>query len=206
VVGRKPKQKRPQWPTPRYDVGSPDFIHAVGVLSANYNLLEFQMRRLLELYSKMPYPSCTQLFLNANNQERLNLLGMCCDASAHPLRIRNRVHWFARGYDTCTQNRNIIMHSETVPIIAANGEQEVQFRKPSKKPPFLPNTFAPSIKELRHIADATYQFQEFGKNLFTHIIQNFERQKLNDKIFSSLKFLPPYLLPHKPKLPKILNP
>jgi hypothetical protein len=179
----------------------------VGVLSANYNLLEFQLRRLLELYSKMPYPSCTQLFLKANNEERLNLLRMCSDASIHPLRIRNRVRWFARGYVACTQNRNIIMHSETVPIIAANGEQQVQFRKPSKNPPFYPNTFSPSIKELRRIADATYQFQEFGRNLFIHIIQNFEQQLLNERTFLSLKLLPPYALPRrKPKLPKVLNP
>lgn len=201
----KTRKSRIAWPTPRYDVGSPDFIHAVGVLSANYNLLEFQLRQLLELYSQMPSPASTQIFLSSNNEERQNLLGMCCDGSTHPLRIRNRVHWFVKGYGACTQNRNIIMHAEAVPIIGAKGEQEVQFRKPSKKPPFAPNIFSPSIKELRHIADATYQFQEFGRNLFMHIIQNFESQKLSEPVFSSLRLLPPYKLPNKPKLSKILN-
>lgn len=203
---RNSRKARSEWPSPRYDVGSRNFIHAVGVLSANYNLLEYQMRRLLELYSKMPDPSCTQIFLNSNNEERVNLLRMCCDASAHPLRIRNRVNWFAKGYGCCTQNRNIIMHSETVPIIKASGEQEVQFRKPSKKAPFSPNIFSPSINELRRMANSTYQFQEFGRSLFIHIVQNFEPQKLNNKAFASLKLLPPYALPHKPKLPKLLNP
>jgi len=195
-----------QWPEPRYFVGSADFIHAIGVLSASYNLLEFRLRQFLELYTLMPHPSGTQVFINSNNQERLNLLRMCVGKSAHPLRIRNRVLRFADGYDACTQNRNILMHSETVPIIKSDSRQEVAFKKLSKKPQFPPNLFSPSIKELRKIADATNRFQRFGYELLVHVLQNFEAAKLVDEPFLLLNGFPPFALPRKPSAPKILSP
>jgi hypothetical protein len=203
----KTKHKaKAQWPEPHYFVGSSEFIHAIGVLSASYNLLEFRLRQFLELYTHLPHPAGTQLFISSNNQERLNLLRMCVAKSAHPLRVRNRVMRFAAGYDACTQNRNILMHSETVPIIKSNGRQEVAFKKMSKKPPFPPNLFSPSIKELRKIADATNTFQRFGYELFLHVLQNFEAAKLFEEPFSSLDGLPRFALPNKPWLPKILSP
>jgi len=127
-----------QWPEPHYFVGSPEFIHAIGVLSASYNLLEFRLRQFLELYTHLPHPTGTQVFISSNNQERLNLLRMCVAKSVHPLRVRNRVMRFADGYDACTQNRNILMHSETVPIIKSNGRQEVAFKSCRKSHHFLP--------------------------------------------------------------------
>jgi len=200
------KRAKAQWPEPRYFVGSPDFIHAIGVLSASYNLLELRLRQFLELYTLMPHPGGTQVFISSNNQERLNLLRMCVGKSAHPLRIRNCVFRFADGYDACTQNRNILMHSETVPIIKSDGRQEVAFKKLSKKPPFTPNLFSPSIKELRKIADATDKFQRFGYELLVHALQNFEAPKLVEDAFLSLNGFPPFALPRKPSLPKILSP
>lgn len=199
------RAKQMQWPEPHYFVGSADFIHAIGVLSASYNLLEFRLRQFLELYTQLPHPSGTQVFISSNNQERLNLLRMCVEKSEHPLRVRNRVIRFADGYNACAQNRNILMHSETVPIIKSNGRQEVAFKKLSKRAPFLPNLFSPSIRELRKIADATNKSQRFGYELLIHVLQNFEAAKLVEEPFLSLNGLPRFALPNKPLVPKILS-
>jgi hypothetical protein len=45
---------------------------------------------------------------------------------------------FADGDDACTQNRNILMHSETVPLTKSDGRQEVAFRNCRKNHQFRP--------------------------------------------------------------------
>jgi hypothetical protein len=97
---------------------------------------------------------------------------------------------FADGDDACTQNRNILMHSETVPLTKSDGRQEVAFKKLSKKPPIPPNLFSSSNKELRKIADATNKSQRFGYELLVHILQNFEAAKLVEEPFLSLNGFP----------------
>lgn len=191
-----------QWPSPNYDVGSHSFIHALGVISATYNQLEFQFMRIFQLYSLMPPLASVQAFLILTNESRITILRLSVDNSHHPRRIKTRALRFVDGFFACTQNRNILMHSETVPIIRNDATQEVQFKKLSKRPPFVQNIFAPSLEDLRKVADSTQAFQQFGNNLYMHIVQNFERGALS----SSLALLPPYALPKNPDVPNILAP
>jgi hypothetical protein len=184
-------------------VGSPQFIYALGVISANYNALEFQFRQLFELYSGMPTPAGLKVFMDSTNDRRQILLKMCAKASIHPLRVKNRVDHFADGYSVCAQNRNILMHSEPVPLILATGEAAVHFKKYSNRPPFRENIYAPSVKAMRKVADAMYIFRIYGRDLFFHVLQNFERDWLANHFTGAL---PPYELPRKPPLPAILSP
>lgn len=196
--------RRPQieWPAPSYYVGSPNFIHALGVISANYNLLEYEFRRFFRMYTRLPHSTSTQIFMTTTNETRANLLKMCLEESAHPARIRNRVLRFVEGYLACAQNRNILMHSQTIPIIASSGWQPVHFRKMSKKAPFKLNTYAPGLKSLRSIADAMHEFQAFGHELLMHVLQNFEPVSLS----ATEALLPPFALPDRPAVPPILSP
>lgn len=195
-------KKPTTWPSPSYYVGTDSFVHAIGILSANYNLLEFQLMRLFKVYTINHPIASTLLFNSINNHNRLTIIKIIAPDSSHPLRVRNRVVEFCKGFNGCATNRNILMHSQMIPIIQDDGTYEVQFKKMPNKPPFEENIYAPSIDELRAIADAVKRFEQFGHKLFMHIVQEFERSLLTPE----LALLPPFKLPRNPQRPQILNP
>jgi hypothetical protein len=44
-------------------------------------------------------------------------LKLCFEGSAHPEEVKDALRYFTRGYATCAENRNILMHSQAIPLI-----------------------------------------------------------------------------------------
>src|ERR1041385_6792224 len=94
------------WPSPRYEVGSRDFAHALGVISANFNSLEFQLLQIFRLYARMDAVAAQHAFSKLNNHDRIIVMKRAAESSLHPLRIRNRVLRILEGYAASAENRN----------------------------------------------------------------------------------------------------
>jgi hypothetical protein len=100
---------KPEEAWPPYRIGNADHLHALGAIAMAYNLLEFRMRELFNLYS-----IGDDVFTKNNNFERLKIIRDAIDKSSHPEAIKSDVRYFLDAYETCTENRNVL-HRSVVP-------------------------------------------------------------------------------------------
>jgi hypothetical protein len=84
---------------PAYRVGNPDYIHALGVISALFNKLEFSFRKLFPMYVRLPLSAAYQLFADSSNERRATLMRECIDHSQHPDSIKDDVIPFPNQSD-----------------------------------------------------------------------------------------------------------
>jgi hypothetical protein len=96
------------WPS--YPVGPTDHVHALGVVSINYNTLELNLFVATIFYLDGKAAPAAIIFDTTRNNKRIDLLRALW---AHePLaEVRERLNHFADGFLKCAQNRNILMHS-----------------------------------------------------------------------------------------------
>ena len=189
--------KSPSWP--KYETGRPDYIYALGVLSANFNDLESWLKMLLGLYVKITPQAASYLIARLDNAGRLDLLTLCFEASPHTERIKAALRYFVKGYATCAENHNILLHSQAIPMVnIRNRRPRVLFFKMKRKAPYTHNTYAPSVAKLRSIADSTHAFARFGSALGMFVWSKYEAPKTSRPwIFS---------WPKRPAPPKLLSP
>jgi len=193
-----------EWP--EYRVGNRDYIHALGVIASCFNLLEFRFRSLFGMYiwpSRMAY----SLFAKQTNQLKLDLMRLSIDASSHPDPIKEDVRYFLAGFKTCTDNRNVLMHStvfylfgpddEPCPAVALPHQQPkgLGFQKMSRGNPFQIKTYELTIEEIRAIAD--------GDRLFWHIWRHYETASF---LASGFAEAAQHALPNRPAPPPPLIP
>jgi hypothetical protein len=180
---------KPDEPWPPYRIGSPDHLHALGAIAVAYNLLEFCMRGLFNLYSIRD-----GVFANSTNFERLKIIREAVDKSAHPDAIKIDVKYFLDAYETCTENRNILMHSTAMftwldpnadrcPVSNPKQPDGIAFQKPARKGPFKIEIYRPTLKELRGVADDMVSFEDYGDRLRFHILQIHEPARYADYRF-----------------------
>jgi hypothetical protein len=191
---------------PEYEVGRADYIFALGVLAANFNELEGALSLQFKIHVRIPYAAAKAIFARSDNAQRIRIIQGCLSITPwnhrdHPLPYNNRekaaIEHFLRGFAVCAENRNILLHSEAVPVGKKN---RVFFYKDSKKPPHWPNKYTPSIARLRSIADAMRAFSEYGSDLAMALRDYYW-------IREELGLMPIRRpLPGRPRLPKILVP
>jgi hypothetical protein len=209
----QPHDDDPHKEWPPYRVGNPDYIHALGVISAVFNLLEFRFRALFPLYVGLQLPY--KLFAKSHNYKRLGLVREGLKSSPHPDSIKKAVGYFLTGYETGVENRNVLMHSTMFfifgpgdipcPTIAPLGHQPqgVGFQKFLKGDPYQINIYRLTIEELRAHADALKDLEVYGDRLFWHILKHYEPKRSQSwGIPKEAKFP----LPSKPSLPRIIVP
>lgn len=156
---------------PQYEVGRQDYLFALGVLVANFNELEGILSLLFTMNVRLPYAAKSSIFKKSDNSQRIKIIQGCLSITQwnhrdHPLpynkREKEAIEHFLRGYAICAENRNILLHSEAIPL---GKTKRVFFFKDSKKPPHWPNKYAPSITTLRAIADAMREYSNYGSEL-----------------------------------------
>ena len=167
-----------KWPP--YRIGNADHLHALGAIAMAYNLLEFRLRNLFNLYS-----IGDEVFTKNRNFNRLKLIREAVDKSAHPDAIKKDVKYFLDAYETCTENRNILMHSITMftwldpdadqcPVSNPKQPDGLAFQKPARKIPFDIKIYQPTLEELRSVAEDTKRHEDYGDRLYLHILKNHE--------------------------------
>ena len=188
----------PKWPT--YELGPPEYIHALGAVSATFNYLESRFKVLFRIYTRLPPKASAHLFAKLDNQARVELFRKCFEEATSSLKYKEALSHFISGYSICAQNRNILLHSQAIPLQRTDtGEREVVFFKAPNDFPLTDNMFNLSLRKLQSIADSTYAFAVFGSNLAAYVTRRSQR-------FPADYHRIPVSWPKKPALPKILTP
>jgi hypothetical protein len=145
-------------------------MHALGVIAANYNRLESELRLLLDVFMGEQMTAAeagAYLFERLGNAARMDLLKRLYLAQVGGTDLADRLDWFVSGYGKCAENRNILMHSEPHGA-ACNALQLVsalELKKASKNNPGVHNFISLELRELRQVADDIDRFDIFGFDL-----------------------------------------
>ncbi|HZR74047.1 hypothetical protein [Bradyrhizobium sp.] len=154
----------------RYNPGVLMHMHALGVVAANYNSLEAELRFLLNSFMGKQMTSSNAgnyLFERLSNAERMDLLKRLYREQVGGTDLADRLDWFVKGFGICAENRNILMHSEphgrtTNALQIISG---LELRKASKSNPGVHNFISLKLEELRKVADDIDAFASFGFDL-----------------------------------------
>src|SRR5690348_1468657 len=102
----------PLWSwTRNYNPNLYEHMHALGVIAANYNRLEAQLRFLLNSFMSIPMISAQAgdyLFERLSNAERMDFLKRLYNQQVGGTNLAERLDWFIKGYGICVENRNIL--------------------------------------------------------------------------------------------------
>jgi hypothetical protein len=151
----------PHWP--KYPIGPRDSIFAMGVASVKYaeleSILTFMFKTIFYIEinpgnmiaSKIGAEACADLIV----QELENL--------PWPENIKELVNHFIKGFRICQLNRNHLMHSDLAWIAIP---KTILFKRTKQG---STHTAAPTIEELRQVADDMHVYSEFGRALANHI-------------------------------------
>lgn len=189
------------WPLPRFDIGQPKHMHALGIVAATYNQMEFSLFCLLLDYTGLSSETTQWLVANTSNNTRLELLRRCIDEKELDQQAREHAHHFSLCYDICAENRNFLMHSMT----SKHSDNELlAFFKSSRNNPKKGNHINLRLEDLRNVAEALCNTWTFGMRL--HAYYCFKRfpqsPDIPEEIWRDFS-----TLPKKPQLPsKLLRP
>jgi hypothetical protein len=90
-------------------------MHALGVIAANYNRLEDELRFLIYLFldggHRRLLRADVYIFEHLNNADRIGLLEQFYKEKLSGTELADYLDWFVLGYRTCAENRNMLMHS-----------------------------------------------------------------------------------------------
>ena len=102
----------PQWPQEKFRLAPTDYLAALGQVTFVYNMLESMMGNIFELCAPLGREFARRLFHELNNRQRVDLLTAFVeenekDQEGGP----NSLLCCISCYNTCTENRNILLHS-----------------------------------------------------------------------------------------------
>ena len=192
----------PEWPP--YLRGNRDHYHALGVIAATFNHLEYRLLGLTLLYTEFgPVPTFVFNRLK-DNSARLHILREAVREKGESDAIKEAVSWFCKGMSACAENRNILMHSLTTSVTSEGEISHTVFNKTVKDDPTSWNRYYLDLPVLQRVADEMHAFERFGNGIFKHVVRYY-RQDLNDawhawQIGSHQPF------PETPLAPKVLDP
>ena len=173
-------------------------MHALGVVAANYNHLEFILKIIFYHYMGLEHQATDLVFAKLNNnRNRLDMLAECVETREKNSDAKDRALHFIRGFALCADNRNFLMHGRT----DDPRENILVLVKASRNDPKKSNYLQLTVREIQAIADEIYAFDNFGLKLYIWLTaQNHGGMFLMPKG----EVVAP-TLPDKPALPKPLK-
>lgn len=181
----------PEWPA--YRIAPAAHLHAVGVIAAKYNELEYALLTLMLPYTGMPLGALKYTFANTSNKFRTDLLLLCIQHSAVTSAASEATRHFVKGYQICAENRNLLMHSL---VGDATTDNHAFFVKSPKDKPMKMGMYHISVEALQNTADDINRFSAFGIGIHFFI----QESKSRHPKISALA-----TLPEKPALPVKLS-
>ncbi len=183
------------WPLPNYSTGPTKHLHALGVVSLNFNMYERGLMAFLEFY--LDKPTAEFLFDRMSNELRVATIRYFSAAREKDPVILDLIEHSLLHYGRCFENRNILLHSKQ--YFAISLEQVLSLeKKPKGKTPM---TFHLGLPDLRRIADDMMD----GVFFVTDIWRVVDFRDNPPKERRTPTFLTPSL-PDKLQLPDILSP
>jgi hypothetical protein len=150
---------------PLYDSGPSDHVHALGVVSVNYNYLEWVLWTFHIHFLRADHSVTSLIFLKAPTNVRLQVLGQIAARTVTDPGMRDHIEYFIKGYDLCDNNRNVLMHSQ---LLAGRESNDVfPATKFSKKTGKLAS-YEFTLPDIRRIADEIHEWAEYGNQTVTY--------------------------------------
>jgi len=136
------------WPLPDYGTGPTKHVHALGVISLNFNMYEAALQVFLEFYIEKS--TADFLFEKMSNERRVEAIRHFVSLSEKDPKIVELVEHCLAHYVKCFQNRNTLLHSKQ--YFAVGLPELLSLEKKSKgAKSFM--TFHLELTALRRIAD-----------------------------------------------------
>lgn len=191
------------WPS--YRTGPRDHMHALGVISVNFNLYENNLfvmfaYPLLER-DLMRVAACERLYGDLNSETRLKAIRLAYDREADP-KVRDCVDHLIQHFSVCAERRHLLMHSRldrgsTIigDVFAAYGDT-LQLVKSTKEDWSKLVSMKLTLPHLRAIADEMQEGLQFTLNLYYYL-----RGRTGVEAYRAV--MP--TLPQKPRIPRKLT-
>jgi hypothetical protein len=195
-----------EWNT-RYHHSLKDHLHALGVVAANFNHLEFALLALFYIFAGLDDGTAQHLFSYLKNDKRVDILLRSIKARETDPDVNDRATHFTKGFNVCAENRNYLMHSMTEEpsgtalTVTSIVQDTLILRKATRGDPTKRNYLHLNLTEIRQAADDIYAFDLFGLKLWRFVNQR-KLGRPNDGNDATA----PLSLPEKPLLPNKLIP
>ncbi|MGX4804356.1 hypothetical protein [Bradyrhizobium guangdongense] len=150
---------------------SPGHLHALGAISVNFNLLESAFYFVVERFA--PSSTVDYFFWDLNNARRISMLKHFSQSNADE-DIAKRIDAASSYFQTCYENRNLLMHSR---IGRVSSSELLSLATIKKRDDLL---FDVPLTTLQRIADEMWVCVEFFVSI-TEYIERF-RQALDGLI------------------------
>jgi hypothetical protein len=148
---------------PEYLDGRKESIFALGVITLNYGFLENIMGCVFAAATGIDPGKSEIIFQKIRNDVRGSIIRQSLPAE-WPADIVGCVEHFLKGYDACALNRHDVMHSHSGgTYVPPSGEAAAILSKHTRAGRVV--CCAPSVAELREIADAMNTFGLYGAHL-----------------------------------------
>jgi hypothetical protein len=136
-----------QWPDDYHRLTSNDYLLAFGQVALVYNLLEGAMRDIFIIIAPLPREFAEDFAHRLNNRDLIDLLSALIQKNETDVTVREALEHCLACYDTCTENRNILLHVEV------DVRAESMFHKRASKNARRRVKFEVSVKDMREIAE-----------------------------------------------------
>lgn len=147
---------------PEYLPGPPDHVLMLGVISLNYGQLEAMFKHVFSAVTRMNDAQVAAIFQRIRNNTRQTVLSEVMAQTTLPDKLKERVSYFSDGYKVCAENRNDLMHSRSGGVFtsASKDSRGILFKKTTNAGKEI--VCAPSLTDLRCIADEIHDYMNFG--------------------------------------------
>lgn len=176
-------------PWPEYTTIAPEYIHAVGAITINYNHLERALQLLILFHCPEYKPLMSFVFEKSSNDTRIAILDRIANSASTQPEDKEYIEHFAAGYNACTFNRNIVVHSE-IHSMTETPDFIVGMKRTKRN---STDRYDFTLEELRRIADEMHEWYVYAHHFLMHVISK-----------SDLATGPELSLPQKPAVPSLL--
>lgn len=152
-----------EWPDSTFHIGQHDHLHALGVIVATYNLLEFSLFTLFNHYAGTAGDIGLKLFTSLPNPRRIEILKAEVDGKEQDAALKAAMLHYLSGYRILESNRNFLAHSHT--IMNLPEQPHLTFGKGSRSNPTAWSYAHLGLSQLRTIADEMKAYWLFGSEL-----------------------------------------
>jgi hypothetical protein len=194
---------------PHYATGPKDHMHALGVISVNFNLFETSLIAIFAqpfIRAGVPRDECSRLFGGYSNEQRLDVMRTMYRGRGWSDEARDHIEHLIGYWSACFQNRNLLMHahlqlpkhSQLLYAFLDPAEAHLSLQKPREKKNWSQYiSMRLSLPHLRAIADQMYAGWSYSTDLALALIDN------QEPLRGLLDFRRPW--PEKPRIPGVIQ-
>lgn len=172
-------------------------MHALGVVAAAYNQLEFYLWCFFRIYVGISSEMTSHLFVTLTNNSRVDLITKSLELMERDPVCVEQVSYFLKCFNLCAESRNFLMHAT---VDTNDSDTMLTLTKASRNNPTTRNQANLTLDEIRGVADDCYNVVMFGHELY---LWKAVQAAGGSVSYAGTTYTQP--LPDKPALPRRLN-